>query len=407
MGGGGWGGEPVWVGVRDVDGAYGAAVGAAGTLSGAGTPGPLGLTDPENAPQLGVIALTAAPPTPLPLDQLLYEAHEFGRLEGLGEESVDADVQPGIDLVRGTGADDGEGKITGAWIAAEAGGGTKSVKPGHHDIEGDHIGPHLMNDIQTLGTISRGHHLEALQLEIDPDQLPDDLVVVHNKHPTRRAWHNSRVGRHRPPRPAFPHFWPVRGMGAGAVTASGGTGFGSAGAWGACGTVWLRAGGGTNSACGAKGARRVGGMWAESGIGALKAALDARRNGTKVRTGTGRFGCVANNGQATQPHTRGPRTGQHGHRIPPMAPGTTPQNPFMNTLDQLVGFYPSPRTQRSRHAPVAQGIEQRPPEPCAQVRILPGAPCMRCPKTPSPVETLRTGSSRMCRRTPPKAAVCQ
>jgi hypothetical protein len=32
---------------------------------------------------------------------------------------------------------------------------------------------------------------------------------------------------------------------------------------------------------------------------------------------------------------------------------------------------------------------------------------MRCPKTPSPVETLRTGSSRMCRRTPPKAAVCQ
>ena len=60
----------------------------------------------------------------------------------------------------------------------------------------------------------------------------------------------------------------------------------------------------------------------------------------------------------------------------------TPENPFMNTLDQLVGFYPSPRTQRSRHAPVAQGIEQRPPEPCAQVRILPGAPRMWCPETP-------------------------
>jgi hypothetical protein len=47
------------------------------------------------------------------------------------------------------------------------------------------------------------------------------------------------------------------------------------------------------------------------------------------------------------------------------------------------------------------------PEPCAQVRILPGAPCMRCPKTPSPAETLRPGSSRMRRRKRPRAAVCR
>ncbi len=38
---------------------------------------------------------------------------------------------------------------------------------------------------------------------------------------------------------------------------------------------------------------------------------------------------------------------------------------------------------------------------------LPGAPCMRCPKTPSPAETLRPGSSRMCRRMPPGAGVCR
>ncbi|GAB2857908.1 hypothetical protein GCM10027074_26220 [Streptomyces deserti] len=68
-----------------------------------------------------------------------------------------------------------------------------------------------MNDFQTLGTIGRGHDLEALQLEVDPDQLPDDLVVVHNKNPARRAWHNSRVGPDRPPRPGFAHFHPVRG----------------------------------------------------------------------------------------------------------------------------------------------------------------------------------------------------
>lgn len=44
---------------------------------------------------------------------------------------------------------------------------------------------------------------------------------------------------------------------------------------------------------------------------------------------------------------------------------------FTGTPSELVGFYPSPP--RAADAPVAQGIEQRPPEPCAQVRILPGA----------------------------------
>ncbi|GAA3199767.1 hypothetical protein GCM10010451_57920 [Streptomyces virens] len=67
-----------------------------------------------------------------------------------------------------------------------------------------------MDDFKTLGTIGRGHDLDALQLEVDPDQLPDDLVVVHNKNPARRAWHNSRVGADRPPRPAFAHFHPAR-----------------------------------------------------------------------------------------------------------------------------------------------------------------------------------------------------
>lgn len=144
------------------------------------------------------------------LDQLAYEADEFGGLEGLGEEGVDADVETGVDLVLRAGADDGERKITGARVGTQPGGGAQTVEPGHHDVEGDDIGPDLMDDVQTLGTVSRGHDLETLQLEVDPDQLPDDLVVVHDKDPTGRAWHNSRVGPRPPPRPAFPHFHPPR-----------------------------------------------------------------------------------------------------------------------------------------------------------------------------------------------------
>ncbi len=180
--------------------------------SASGLRGPLGLSgateDVVERSPLG--AFLPCPRNPAPLDQLPYDTHEFSRLERLGEEGVDADIEAAVDLVLRTGADDGQGKITGPRIGTQPCGGPQAVQSRHHDIEGDRIGPHLMNDIQTLGTIGRGHHLETLKFEIDPDQLPDDLVVVHNKHPAKGAWHNSRVGRDRPPRPGFSHFHPVR-----------------------------------------------------------------------------------------------------------------------------------------------------------------------------------------------------
>jgi hypothetical protein len=177
----------------------------------AGATGPLGLSRAEDASEDGAVPLLPRDLALLTLDQLPYELHKFGRLEGLGEEGVDADIEPALDLVLRTGADDGEGKITSPGIGTQPRGGPQPIEPRHHDIEGHDIGPHLMDDIQTLGTIGRGHDLDALQLEIDPDQLPDDLVVVHNKHPTRRAWHTSRVGPDRPPRPGFTYFCPAWG----------------------------------------------------------------------------------------------------------------------------------------------------------------------------------------------------
>lgn len=176
------------------------------TLTGAGTEG---TTDGKAVGRIMWIP-RATRLTPPPLDQLPYESDQFSRFEGLGEKRVDADVEPAVDLVLSARAHDGEGQITGPGIATQPRGSPQPVQPRHDDIQGHDIRPHLMNDVQTLGTIGRGHDLETLQLEIDPDQLPDDLVVVHNKHPTRRAWHNSRVGPDRPPRPGFPHFHPPR-----------------------------------------------------------------------------------------------------------------------------------------------------------------------------------------------------
>lgn len=121
------------------------------------------------------------------LDQLLDDPYEFGRFEGLGKEGVHTDVETGVHLGLRARTDDGEGEVMGTGIGSKAGGGTQAVQPGHDDVERHDIGPHLVHHIQTFGTVGRGHDLEPFQLEVDPDQLPDDLVVVHNKHPTGGA----------------------------------------------------------------------------------------------------------------------------------------------------------------------------------------------------------------------------
>ncbi|UJA10478.1 hypothetical protein HGI09_19690 [Streptomyces collinus] len=179
-------------------------------------PMPLGITTPITVTTVArPLYAPAAPDSPAAagpaLDELLDEPDELGGFEGLGEEGVNADIKPCLHFVLSTGADDGKRKMMGARIGTKPSGGPEPVETRHDDVEGDDIGPHLVHDIQTLGTVDRGHDLKPLQLEVDPDQLPDDLVVVDNKHPTRRAWHNSRVGPDRPPRPAFPHFQPLRG----------------------------------------------------------------------------------------------------------------------------------------------------------------------------------------------------
>lgn len=140
--------------------------------------------DPRR-PLLSATPLSGLPP--VAVHELAYDAYELGGFEGLGEEGVDADGDTAVHLVLGAGADDGDRQMTGTRIGPQSLGGAQPVQPGHDDVEGDDIRLHLMHDIQTLGTIGRGHDLEALKLEIDPDQLPDHPVVIDNEHPTGHA----------------------------------------------------------------------------------------------------------------------------------------------------------------------------------------------------------------------------
>ena len=121
------------------------------------------------------------------MHQLPYETDQLGGLEGLGQERVHTGRKPVLHLVLGARTDDREGQVTGPRIITKPSGGAQPVEAGHDDIEGDDIGQDAMHDLQALGTIGRGHDLEALQLEVDPDQLPDDPVVVDNEHTAGRT----------------------------------------------------------------------------------------------------------------------------------------------------------------------------------------------------------------------------
>lgn len=112
----------------------------------------------------------------------------------------------------------------------------------------------------------------------------------------------------------------------------------------------------------------------------------------RVRLG---WGCAPGCGRPALP--RSPRGRP---RTAPSTPAGSPAKAlYTSTLRKLVVFYPSPR-ESGDNAPVAQGIEQRPPEPCAQVRILPGALRKKCRNTPQAAEMLSAGCFALHGRIP-------
>ncbi|KMS83090.1 hypothetical protein ACZ91_54635 [Streptomyces regensis] len=123
------------------------------------TPSAISPGAPSSTRPLMLVMLAMALRPDPSLHELLHEPYQLGGLEGLGEEGVHAHIETGLDLVLRTRADDGEGQVVCTGIGPEAGGGAEPVQPGHDDVERHDVGPHLVDHVQTLGTIGRGHDL--------------------------------------------------------------------------------------------------------------------------------------------------------------------------------------------------------------------------------------------------------
>ena len=54
-------------------------------------------------------------------------------------------------------------------------------------------GPHVEDLLQGVQAVDRLHDLEALELEVDGDQLPDDVAVVDDQHAAQDVAHARRL----------------------------------------------------------------------------------------------------------------------------------------------------------------------------------------------------------------------
>src|SRR5690606_33295321 len=128
------------------------------------------------------------------LRELPHELDEILRIERLGHVRVDPEGEPAlfVGLLRPRGEQD-HLDVPRPLVVPQPGGRDPPVEPRHHHIEGDHIRPDLQHPVQTVLSVTGGLHLEPLQGEVDRDQLPDDLVVIHHQHTPRRITHGREA----------------------------------------------------------------------------------------------------------------------------------------------------------------------------------------------------------------------
>src|SRR4051794_7937700 len=118
------------------------------------------------------------------------------RVEGLGQIGVDADAVAAtqVGLLRPRREQD-DPDLRRLGVGPQPRRRLPPVQPGHHDVEGHDVRPDRLDLVEGVLPVNRGMHLEALELEVDADELADDVVVVYHQDPAVCVLHVWQVTR--------------------------------------------------------------------------------------------------------------------------------------------------------------------------------------------------------------------
>src|SRR6266568_1695586 len=126
--------------------------------------------------------------------QLPDHADHLRRVERLGEVGVHADLLTArLVVLLGAGGDEHDLDRTGIGVAPEQARGHPAIQPGHHDVEGDHVGIDRGHLVQAVLAVHRGRDVEPFQGQVDGYELTNHLIVVHHEHASQSLRHGREV----------------------------------------------------------------------------------------------------------------------------------------------------------------------------------------------------------------------
>ena len=168
----------------------------------AGAAGPDGPAAPAD-PGAGAVPGTRPVPAPTPCPgrsgdvgqpgQAPHDGDQLVGVERLGQVGVHADPVAPLQVgLLGEGGQQHDLHRRGVRVVPQPARRLPAVEPRHHDVERDDGRGDLLHPVQAVLPVDGGRDLEALELQVDGDQLPDDVVVVHHEDPAE-ARHPRRL----------------------------------------------------------------------------------------------------------------------------------------------------------------------------------------------------------------------
>src|SRR4051812_7349504 len=134
----------------------------------------------------------------LACSQCAHRLDEVVRVERLGEVGVNTDLVAAFDVCfLRSGGEQHDAHSREGVVFADPSGGLPAVEPRHHHVQGDDIRCDVLDLVEAVLAVVRRMDVEAFELEVDGDELPDHFVVIDNKDPSRACAHRWRLANGR------------------------------------------------------------------------------------------------------------------------------------------------------------------------------------------------------------------